>query len=94
LLGRRSEVLRGAAAALQQAHLRAVLLEADTPALQRTMDEAGFSRFSYHLFSRTLSPASGSASSGGHNQLWIRDLPFVEERCRTAPPVRVNGVGL
>ena len=71
-----------------------VLLEADTPALQRTMEEAGFSRTSYHLFSRTLSPASGPASSGGHNQLWIRDLPFVQERCHTAPAVQVGGVKL
>jgi FkbM family methyltransferase len=92
--GYEPEVLRGAAAALQQPHLRAVLLEADTLALQRTMEEAGFSRFSYHLFSRTLSPASGLASSGGHNQLWIRDLPFVQERLRSAPPVRVNGLEL
>ncbi len=56
--------------------------------------DAGFSRCSYHLFCRTLSPASGPASSGGHNQPWIRDLPFVQERCRTAPPFRVNGLEL
>ena len=92
--GYEPEVLRGAAAALQQPHLRAVLLEADTPALQSTMEQAGFARFRYNLFSRTLSPASGPHSSGGHNQLWIRDLPFVQERCRTAPPVRVSGIEL
>jgi len=92
--GYEPEVLRGAAAALQQPHLRAVLLEADTPALQSTMEKAGFARYSYNLFSRTLIPASGPGSSGGHNQLWIRDLPFVQERCRTAPPVRVNGMEL
>jgi len=63
-------------------------------ALQRTMEQAGFARYSYHFFSRTLSPASGPGSSGGHNQLWIRDLPFMRERCRTAPPVRVNGMEL
>ena len=69
-----------------------MLLEAHTPALQRIMEKAGFSRYSYHLFSRTLSHASGLASSGSHNQLWIRDLPFMQERCRTAPPVLVNGI--
>lgn len=36
--GYEPEVLRGVAAALQQPHLRAVLLEADTPALQRAME--------------------------------------------------------
>jgi hypothetical protein len=69
-----------------------VLLEAATPSLQRTMEQAGFARYSYHLFSRTPSPASGPGSSGGHNQPWIRDLPFVQERCRAAPAVRVNGI--
>jgi hypothetical protein len=92
--GYEPEVLRGAAAALHQPHLRAVLLEADTPALQRTMEQAGFARYRYHLFSRTISPASGPDSSGGHNQLWIRDLPFVQERCRKAPPFRVSGLEL
>ena len=87
-------MLRGAAVALQHPHLRAVLLEADSPALQRTMEHAGFGRYIYNIFSRTLSPASGHGSSGGHNQLWVRDLPFVQERCRTAPPVRVNGMEL
>jgi len=92
--GYEPEVLSGAAAVLQHLHLSAVLLEADTPALQRTMEQAGFARYSYDIFSRTLSPASGPGSSGGHNQLWIRDLPFVQERCRTSPPVRVNRMEL
>jgi hypothetical protein len=88
------EVLPGVAAALQQPHLRSVLLEAGTPALQRTMEQASFARLSYHPFSRTLSHASGPGSSGGQNQLWIRDLTSVQERCRRAPPVRVNGIEL
>jgi len=46
------KVLRGAVAALQHPHLRAVLLQADTPALQRTMEQAGFARYSYHLWLR------------------------------------------
>jgi FkbM family methyltransferase len=90
--GYESEVLLGAAIALQQPHLRAVLLEADSPPLKRTMEQAGFARYRYDLFSRQLSPASGPGSSDGHNQLWIRDLPFVRDRCRTAPPVRVRGM--
>lgn len=85
---------RGGAAALQPPHLRTVLLEADTPALRHSMQAAGFSRFSYHPYRRALSPISGPASSCGHNQLWIRDLPFVQERLRTAPLVRVNGLEL
>jgi len=92
--GYEPEVLRGAVAALQQPQLRAVLLEADTPAMQRTMEQAGFVRYRYDLFSRTLSPIHGSGSSGGHNQIWVRDLAFVQERCLTATPIRVGKMEL
>jgi hypothetical protein len=42
-------VLSGAGHALHHPQLRAVLLEADSPGLQRTMEEAGFARYSYDL---------------------------------------------
>jgi len=54
------------------------------------MEQTGFVRYGYNFFGRELGPASGPGSCGGHNQLWIRDLPFVQKRCRTAPPVRVK----
>jgi hypothetical protein len=56
--------------------------------------DAGFCRFVYDPFSRQLQPLSAATQAGsGHNQLWIRDLPFVHQRCRTAAPVR-SGCGL
>jgi hypothetical protein len=59
------------------------------------MANAGFSRFVFDPFTRQLQPLSASTQSGsGHNQLWIRDLPFVHQRCRTAAPVRVGRVSL
>jgi hypothetical protein len=82
-------VLCGAAAAQQHPRLRAVLLEADTPGLQSTLEEAGFARCSYDLFSRQLKPSSVD-SDKGHNQLWIRDLVFMQGRCRTAPSFLVG----
>ncbi len=91
--GYEAEVLNGAISALHDPKLRAVLLEADTPDLQRTMEEAGFARYSYDLFSRQLKPSSAN-SDKSHNQLWIRGLSFVQERCRTAKPVRVGGIDL
>ena len=95
--GFKPQVLQGAAQTLHNPELKAVLLEADTPALQAVivMAAAGFSRFVYGPFSRQLQPLSASTPSGsGHNQLWIRDLPFLQQRCRTAPPVRVGRVSL
>jgi hypothetical protein len=72
-----------------------VLLEADTPALQAVMAAAGFSRFVYDPFTRQLQPLSAATQAGsGHNQLWIRDLPFVQQRCRTAATVRVGRITL
>jgi len=72
-----------------------VLLEADSPALQATMAGAGFSRFLYNPFSRQLQPLSPTTQTGsGHNQLWIRDLSFVQQRCRAAAAVRVGRVSL
>jgi FkbM family methyltransferase len=66
-----------------------------TPALQAVMADAGFSRFVYDPFTRQLQPLSAATQPGsGHNQLWIRDLPFVQQRCRPAPPVRVGRVSL
>lgn len=89
------QVLQGAAQALHNPELKAVLLEADTPALQAVMADAGFSRLLYDPFTRQLHPLSSATQAGSsHNQLWIRDLPFVQQRCRTAAPVRVGRVSL
>jgi hypothetical protein len=53
-----------------------------TPAPQAA---AGFSRFVVELFTRHLQPLGAATQAGsGHNQLWIRDLPFLQQRCRTA----------
>ena len=44
------------------------------------MEQAGFTHYRDELFIRTLSPPSASSSFGGHNQLWIRVIPFVQPR--------------
>lgn len=93
--GFESEVLQGATTSINNPELRAVLLEANSPALQSTMEDAGFSRFVYDPFRRKLSPViSDQQPKYGHNNLWIRDLSFVQERCRTAPFVKVGRLSL
>jgi hypothetical protein len=52
------QVLQGATQALHNPELKAVLLEADTPALQAVMTDTGFSRYVYDPFSRQLQPLS------------------------------------
>jgi hypothetical protein len=89
------QVLQGATQALHNPERIAVLLGADTPALQAVMADAGFCRFGFDLFTRQLQRLGAATQSGsGHKQLWIRDLPFLQQRCRTAPPVRVGRVSL
>lgn len=31
-------------------------------------------------------------AGSGHNQLWIRDLSFAQQRCRTEPSYRVGSL--
>jgi hypothetical protein len=89
------QVQQGAVSAQRNPELQAVLLEADSPELQATMADAGFSRFLYKPLSSQLQSLSPTTQTGsGHNQLWIRDLPFVQQRCRAAAPVRVGRVSL
>ncbi len=57
------------------------------------MANAGFCRFVFDPFTRQLQPLSAPTQAGSsHNQLRIRDLSFVQQRCRTAAPVR-SGCG-
>ncbi len=80
---------------LHNSELKAVLLEADTPALRATKAEAGFSRFGYVPFTRKLQSLSANTQAGsGSNQLRIRGLPFVQQRRRTATPAWVGRVSL
>jgi predicted acyltransferase (DUF342 family) len=59
------------------------------------MAGAGFTRFVVDPFSRQLQPLSAATQCGSsHNQLRIRDLSFVQQRCRTAAPVRAGRVSL
>ena len=81
--GFEQEVLRGATNALQNEHLRVVLLESDGPEVSRMMSMAGFARCTYDPFVRQL---NASTSQGGrHNHLWVRDPATVQSRCQMAP---------
>ena len=63
------QLLTGTPQGLHNPDLKAVLLEADTPALQAVMADAGFSRFVVELFSRQLQTLGAATPSGsGHNQ--------------------------
>lgn len=92
--GSEQQVLAGASECLRSPALNAVLLEGDAEAITRTMREAGFVRASYAPLTRQLH-AAGSEPRGHAgetlNTLWVRDLPLVQDRCRTARQFTVYG---
>ena len=85
------DVIAGARSVLRQKSLQAVLLEGSQPVVESAMLGAGFRRAHYEPFSRSLRLDTGSEPQG-QNTLWIKDLAFVQEKCRTARVLNVGGV--
>lgn len=95
--GFESAVFAGAHRLLASPALRALIVELnglgrrygyDEGILHEELLAAGFRAFAYEPFSRRLLPLS---RPGPHNTLYLRDLPFIEERLRSAAPVELLG---
>jgi FkbM family methyltransferase len=86
--GFEESVLNGAEISLRSHQLKAVILEADSSILENVMSKAGFQRYEYEPFARALSRAS-HRSSRGHNQLWISDIDYVQNRISSAPSFQI-----
>lgn len=90
-------VLRGAARVLEDATLRAVIMETNESGkrygvsddcLFEEMERRGFRPMEYDPFNRKLRPLEGRRK----NTIFVRDLDFVHDRIRTAKRFRlVNG---
>uniref|UniRef100_A0A7C2NUG0 FkbM family methyltransferase n=1 Tax=Schlesneria paludicola TaxID=360056 RepID=A0A7C2NUG0_9PLAN len=87
------EVLRGGRETLHSPTLQAVIVELNGSGaaygfrdedVVRELDAADFQPVSYNATTRQLTICP-SRSSSRHNGIFVRDLPFVSERCRTAP---------
>jgi FkbM family methyltransferase len=85
--GFESEVLGGAAEALQFPKLNAIITEDRSPRVVDILHHAGFAEHSYDPFARRLRPEPGGGQ--GHNALFVRDAAFVQHRVQSATPVRV-----
>ena len=95
--GFESEALAGANRLLADPALRAVIIELnglgarygfDDAAVHARLCSAGFAPYAYEPFARRLTPLE---RPGPHNTLYLRDLPFIEARLRSAEPVRLLG---
>lgn len=91
-------VLEGMRETLQSNQLKAVIIELngsgyrydfDQEQIHQQLTDLGFQPFAYDPFTRELRPLE---RFGPHNTIYIRDLPFVRQRIRTAEKVEVNGV--
>ena len=98
--GYETQVLAGAGTALGSPSLRGLILELNgsgerygysDAALFAAVVEAGFAPYRYAPFGRSLEALDGPNRAGG-NTLFLRDLPFLQQRVRDAPPVRVRSV--
>lgn len=97
--GFEAEVVKGAASTLANPECKAVLIElaeditrygASGQDVIDTMTALGFEAYWYVPEHRHLVPA-GRSGPGHWNKVFVRDLPFVQDRLRTAPPVEVRG---
>lgn len=97
--GYETPVLQGAQQVLRNESLRAVIMELNGSGDRYGFDESrmlammldrGFSTYSYDPLSRRLVNLEGKSLDSG-NTLFLRDLPFVQQRLRDAPKVSVNG---
>lgn len=94
--GFETEVLRGGPKTLADPTLRGIIIELngagnrygyDEAAIHQNLLDGGFRPFSYDPIARTLEPLD---TYGTHNTIYLRDLPFVRERLRTARVVTIG----
>lgn len=97
--GYESPVLEGATQVLQKDSLSAVIMELngsgtrygfDEEKVASAMFDLDFRAYSYDPFARRLIPLSSKNSSSG-NTLFLRNLPLVEKRLRSAPTIAILG---
>ena len=96
--GWEQEVLQGAAQTLRQPDLFAIIIELNRSGerygfndgdVHQTLVEHGYSSYRYQPFERALIGLDGKYNSGG-NTLYVRNVEFVSERLRSAPPFTVR----
>lgn len=95
--GFETEVISGASATLSDPQLKAIIIELpgagarygyDENKLHEKLIDMGFRSYQYHPMKRVLTPVD---QFGTYNTLYLRDLPFIEDRIKTADKIHVFG---
>lgn len=87
--GFEEQVLRGAGNVLRNSELRVVLLEGASQEITATMEGEGFSRASYDPWKRSFNLKPDKNAS--NNNLWIRDVAELADRCSSSPLISIFG---
>lgn len=87
--GYEEQVVNGAKEFMQSEDLHVVFLEGDNNAISTLMREAKFSHVSYDPFTRKLTLAT--EDNNKNNNLWVKDISFVQKRCIEAPVTEIIG---
>ena len=85
--GADGDVIKGASDTLRNPTLSAVLVEGDSAAIATMMSDTGFARASYNPMTRSIVTRDGRPNrlpTDTRNNLWLRGVQGVQERCRTA----------
>jgi FkbM family methyltransferase len=90
--GYEDQAVAGAYQALHKSSMQALLIEAVSDEVQSRLEGDGFQRAFYDPFARRLSQTSAPRSGPRmHNELFVRDLPFCQQRLQSAGTRRVLG---
>jgi len=84
------EVLAGAMNSLNDRNVDIVLLEGHDPEIAQRMNSAGFQKQSYDPFHRRFTGCSTFDQT--NNNVWVKNLKAVADRCRSAPKRTLHGV--
>lgn len=80
-------VVQGGRNTLSNENVKAIIIESDTKVVKDSLLETGFEPFIYEPFSRKLT----SGFNSGCNQIYIKDIDFVQNRINSAEKVLIKG---
>jgi FkbM family methyltransferase len=81
--GHEADVLAGAHSTLKSDDLRVVVVEGGSTECSRLFEDFWFSEIDYDPFNRTISRRSDRTPSFC-NHIWVRDVKFIDIRCRNS----------
>lgn len=90
--GFEEQVLRGAVECLANKVVNAVMIETENEYSRLALEKHGFRHYSYDPCLKTFADCTSRNSTISSNHLWIRNIEFVQQRCKTSRKYSVIGL--